>query len=214
MTDRAHALNGERMKLFEEGILDFIAQRRAEQGIEESGLLAYYAQRVDKQRALTRYERELLDYLAGERRIVHAGIGIGPLTAGLALQGSQVLAFEADDRRHAAATALKASIAPDTDYEIRRAFFPDGLQVGDETADATLLFTNVANCWPEPTYEGAILAMHRFRRTILDLRLFGHTRNDAQERQALACRLEDARLSLEPLPFRAANSYYVELRPA
>lgn len=203
-----------KLAAFEQGVLEFIADRREAMGVEDGGLLAYYSQRVEKRRALTRYERELLDLLEGDPWIVHAGIGIGPLTAALALQGSRMLGFELDQRRYAAAVALKRKLAPDADYEIRSEPFPDGLRPDDETATATLLFTNVAGSWPDELYDSAIAAIHHFRRAILDLRLFGHTRNDEAERASLAARLEQAGLCVEPLPVHAANAFYVEVRPA
>ena len=200
----------EALARFEEGVLAFLAERREALGVEEGGLNNYYAQRLDKRRALSRYERELIVYLKGAPRVIHAGTGMGPLSAALALQGTQVIGFEADPRRHAAAEALRARLARDAAYEVRQALFPQGLRDGDDPAGATLLFTNVVAGWPEGLYDDLIAAMRGFSRTILDLRVFGQTREDPAERAALAAKIEAGGLSLASLPFVAANTFYVE----
>ncbi|WP_265570675.1 hypothetical protein [Sphingomicrobium nitratireducens] len=199
------------LRQFEEQVVTFIDERHRALGVEESGLLPYYVQRAEKKRAFTRYERGLLAHLETGTTIYHAGIGIGVLSAALALKGCRVIGFEEMPERAEAARALRDAVAQGTDYELREANFPGGLRADEPAGAATLLFTNVAGNWSDETYAGAFAAMKRFSRTILDLRLFGHTRNEPEERDELARRLEAMGHELRPLDLNCNNNFYVEL---
>lgn len=199
---------------YEADVRAFLAERLAAMGPDASGLAGFYLRKLETGRVLSRYDRELLVLLADEAHVVHAGIGIGQLSAALALQGSEVLGFEGDPRRYAAAEALRNRAAPAARYTISFTRFPEGLGPGFDASSATLLFTNVAASWPEATYDAMIAAMHRFRRTILDLARFGEARQDPADRAVLAARLEASGLVLSPLDFRAEKTAFVEVRRA
>ena len=97
---------------YEVEVRAFLAERLDAMGADAGGLANFYLRKLETGRVLSRYDRELLVLLAGEARLVHAGIGIGQLSAAIALQGSEVLGFEVDPRRHGAAEALRLRVAP------------------------------------------------------------------------------------------------------
>lgn len=198
---------------YETEVLAFLADRLAAMGPDAGGLANFYVRKLETRRVLSRYDRELLALLAGEARVVHAGIGVGQLSAALALQGCEVLGFEVDPRRHGAAEALRLRVAPCARYTICAARFSEGLAPDFAAAGATLLFTNVVASWSEPVYAATIAAMQRFGRTILDLARFGEARPEPADRAALAARLKQAGFDLRPLGFRAQNTEFVEARP-
>ncbi len=198
---------------YEAVVLAFLAERLAAMGSDAGGLANFYLRKLETGRVLSRYDRELLVLLAGEASIVHAGIGIGQLSAALALQGSEVLGFEVDPRRHGAAEALRLRLALRERYTICAARFAEGLAPDFAAAGATLLFTNVVASWSEPDYAATIAAMQRFGRTILDLARFGEARPEPADRAMLADRLRQAGFDLRPLGFRAQNTEFVEARP-
>ncbi|KUR72247.1 hypothetical protein AQZ52_02910 [Novosphingobium fuchskuhlense] len=199
---------------FEAEARTFLAERLAAMGPDEGGLANFYLRKLETGRIFSRYDRELIALLEGEARVVHAGIGIGQLSAALALQGSEVLGFEGDLRRHAAAEALRLRLAPDARYSIAFARFPDGLDPAYDPSGATLLFTNVAATWPDETYEAMFAMMHRFRRTILDLARFGDARQEPAEQAELAERIAAKGLALTPLNFVAEKTAFMEIRRA
>jgi len=199
---------------FEAEARTFLAERLAAMGPDEGGLANFYLRKLETGRIFSRYDRELLVLLRGEARVVHAGIGIGQLSAALALQGSEVLGFEGDPRRHAAADALRLRVAPEARYTITPVRFPDGLDPAYDPAGATLLFTNVAATWPEETYAAMIAMMHRFERTILDLARFGDARQEPADQAELAGRIGAAGLVLTPLNLVAEKTAFVEVRRA
>lgn len=198
---------------YEAEVRAFLAERLDAMGADAGGLANFYLRKLETGRVLSRYDRELLTLLVGEAQVVHAGIGIGQLSAALALQGSEVLGFEADPRRHGAAEALRLRVAPRANYTICAARFAEGLAPDFKAARATLLFTNVVASWSEPVYAATIAAMQRFGRTILDLARFGEARPEMADRTALATRLKQAGLDLRSLGFRAQNTEFVEARP-
>ena len=201
---------------YEKQVLSFIDTRASELGPDDSGLYNYYASRAGTDHCLNNYDRFLLEYLAGERAVVHAGIGIGALTAGLALQGISCVGFEYDSRRYAAACAARAFLAPDADYEIRDSKFPQGLEDRHAVDSAVLLFTNVGatppHGWTEAEIEATLEAMRRFKYTILDLRLFGETRDTEERRNALAARITDAGFRIVPMPEADSSGSYFYVR--
>ena len=198
---------------YEADVLSFLAERLAAMGADAGGLANFYLRKLETGRVLSRYDRELLVLLAGEACIVHAGIGIGQLSAALALQGSDVLGFEVDPRRYGAAEALRLRVASAARYTICAARFAEGLAPDFAAESATLLFTNVVANWTEADYAATIAAMQRFGRTILDLARFGAARPEPADRAALADQLRGAGFTLHPLGFRAENTEFVEARP-
>lgn len=205
-------MNEEEIEAWDARMLRFIADRAAALG-EASGLDDYYLSRLGVGAALRGYERWFLRHLGGERRLFHAGIGIGALTAGLAVQGVRCVGFELDRKRFEAAIALRDAEASGTHYAIRRARFPAGIEARDRSARATLLFTNVGSGWDEEQTAQAIAAIGRFRRAFLDLRLFGMTREAVDDRRQLAARLVAAGFEVTPIDVGAGDAHYVQVRP-
>lgn len=198
-------------------VFAFLCRRLDAMGEEESGLYRYYRRRVEDGVGLRGYEHHLLERFAAEKRVFHVGCGVGALTTGLARAGVRCIGFEFDERRFAAAEALRAELAPVLHYELRPRSFPRALRRDDRTAAAVLLFTNAESSWIEANAGLVIQAMHRFARTVLDLRVFGDRREDEEAREALAERLRRSRLHLRPLDMHVPGTFYVELtssRPA
>ncbi len=191
-------------------VLAFIAAREEALGPTSGGLENYYSYRVRRGQGLVRYERFWIQRLQNERRVFHAGIGLGPLLAGLARAGVEGVGFESDIPRYLAAEAMRAALNPDHPYEIRLDNYPAGLLAADRCGDATLLFTNVGSGWTEVQLEEVIGSMHRFARAIFDLRLFGWPRESAPERAALAAQVEDAAFALSPIDTGQGGDFYVQ----
>src|SRR4051812_29260349 len=86
-------------------------------GPQESGFYEYYRSRVEQVgTALSDYGRFLADYLAAnfdptERRVVHAGIGLGTLASALAVRGFNVTGLEYDGKRFDAAIRVRSALA-------------------------------------------------------------------------------------------------------
>jgi hypothetical protein len=204
-------LAGAALADYEAGFLAFLIARRAAMGEEEGGLYNYYVHRIETQRVLAPYERALIPLLSGKARLFHAGAGMGTLTLALGLAGVDCVLFESDERRHLAALAAQATLAPAARVEIRRAKFPAGLRREDAPRDATLLFTNIVSTWTEEQLDRSIAAMHGFAETWLDLRLFGVIRDTDEERTALADRIAAAGFTVTPLDIGVAGTFYVRI---
>ncbi len=207
-------LSPEAVEALDADILQFIARRHEQLGEDASGLYNYYVYRLRSGFGLTEYERALLDLLGDATAVYHVGIGIGTLAAGLARSGVRSVGFEMDEKRYAAAVALRSEIASGTRYDIRLAAFPDGLDEFEDVRDATLLFTNVGAGWDEAQLDDAIEAMRGFAESYLDLRLFGWPRETEEEREALAARIAAAGLVLTPMLPPIPGAYYHRARRA
>jgi hypothetical protein len=187
--------------------LAFLRDRVTTMGADLSGAHGYYTYRLKRDQGLMEYERVLIDWILARRpvRVVHAGIGMGPLIAALAEGGVEAVGYEGSRLRFAAARALRAALG--LSYELRRAHYPDG----DVGRGGLLLFTNVASGWTRRRVDAILATFTCFDEVILDLRLFGETRERAAERDALRRRLaaigpvED----LPPIP----GAFYVRLSP-
>ncbi len=192
-------------------VMAFILAREASMGLADGGLEAYYGNRARAGRGLAPHERFWIGRLQGERRVFHAGIGLGPVLAGLARAGVEGVGFEMWPPRYRAAQALREALGPNLGYDIRQSNYPEGLRAGDRCGDATLLFTNVGAGWTEQQLDEVISTMHRFAQTFLDLRLFGWRRESEQERADLATRVEDAAFTVTPVDTGGRQTFYVRV---
>lgn len=184
-------------------ILHFLQTRLAAGDPAETGLYAYYAARVTQRLGgLLDYEVEVAEFVlrsfAPDRPVVHVGIGIGTTTALLAARGRKVAGVEADARRTANARLLRddlAAVLPNVagNYVLAEGRFPEILQgLGEQGfvgRDSVVLFTNFGATLPHAVEEGIIQACVAFGDLVLDLRLFGRSREDAAEREALLSRI-------------------------
>lgn len=181
----------------------------ADRGTEKSGFFDYYASRLTgKIGGLMEYEERLARYLLanfGGRHIVHAGTGIGTLPCVLACNGMTVTAIEGLRPRVESAHRIREAIVdiwPEVDarYEIIDGVFPETLPFRPYGPDAVLVFTNVASDWSLEQEDSIIHAMQGFGEAVLDLRLFGHVRNEEAERAELFARIASTARRGERLP--------------
>ena len=186
----------------------------AERGAEKSGFFDYYATRVTgKLGGLMEYEERLARYLlaifAGHH-VVHAGTGVGTLPCALACNGMTVTAIEGLHARVESAQRLRCAIVeiwPEVGqrYDIIEGTFPEALPTTQCGPETILVFTNVASAWNEQQETSIIQSMQRFGQAVLDLRLFGHVRNDEADRKELFSRIAATARSAERLPNVGAN---------
>lgn len=192
----------------EDRFLDFLRRRIDEMGLTASGAYDYYAQRLDKGEAFMPYERAVMRDVIALRpsRVVHAGIGIGPVTAALARAGIPAVGYEKDKARFAAAEALRDELG--LEYDLRQSYYPDD----DIGAGGLLLFTNVGAGWTREQEDAVIGTFACFDTVILDLRLFGSVRDTEADQDALRQRLSMVG-RVENLP-PIGGAAYVRIRPS
>src|SRR5262249_40495699 len=108
----------------------------ARDGLEQSGFLNYYGYRIaNKIGRLIEYEECLARYLLAEssdRRVVHAGMGLGTLACALACNGMTVTGIEAHANRVKSARLLRSALIeiwPEVAdrYHIVEGFYPQVL---------------------------------------------------------------------------------------
>jgi glycosyltransferase involved in cell wall biosynthesis/tetratricopeptide (TPR) repeat protein len=194
-------------------------------GAEASGLYAFYEARIKQDRcALTAYDRMLFDYVLAhfdrsERRIVHAGTGIGTLPSALAVAGYSVAGVECDALRFRAAHLVRDALAKAwptaaDQYELIAGEFP---MVLDGTSwlspSAVLILTNCGAGWSEDLTARAIASFSAFADIILDARLFGNVRETPRERQVLIEQIEAEGLVATPIAQSPPMTFYYHLRP-
>jgi hypothetical protein len=196
---------------FLDGYLFRLLQEIAgDQGLEASGLYNYYGSRIEQRiGGLIEYEESLARHLlAGfrDRRVVHAGIGVGTLTCALACNGMKVVGIEAIAQRVESARRIRAALVetwPEVDhrYEIIQGFYPEAL-AGSEWfgPDVILVFTNVGSGWDDDALESVIKSMQGFGEVFLDLRLFGSVREKEEDRASLFERIATSARWAERLP--------------
>jgi hypothetical protein len=216
---------------FLDGYLFRLLQEIAEQrGLRRSGFLNFYGSRIaDRIGGLIEYEERLARHLLSrypERRVVHAGIGVGTLACALACNGMTVAGIEYNRRRVRSARRLRAAVAaiwPEVAdrYEIIKGLYPEVLTAGPRfpwrrkppasawlDSNAILIFTNVAYGWTDAALASVIESLPRFAEAFLDLRLFGILREEDAERSALFDRIARRARWAERLPDLAGGSHY------
>lgn len=191
-------------------LLRLLQEISADRGPEASGFYNYYQSRIDNRvGGLVEYEGSLARYLLNgfkDRRVVHAGIGIGILASVLACNGMKVTGIESYKPRVESAQRIRTAIAgiwPEVEnrYEIVEGLYPDGLAGRDCFGrDVILVFTNVGAGWDEKALTSIIESMTQFGEVFLDLRLFGTVREQESERAALFERIAASARWAERLP--------------
>lgn len=189
----------------------------AEKGYEASGFLGYYQARVDgRMGGLLEYEEKLAVHLLSafkNRKLVHAGIGIGTLACALASNGMHVLGIESFPERVVSARRIRDCLVqtwPEvaSRYEIVEGRYPDVLAGSDWIGRNTILvFTNVGAGWNEDALDAIIKSFPNFGEVFLDLRLFGSMRAQEEERQSLYERIATSARWAERLPHVSGDIY-------
>ena len=184
-------------------LLHFITHVLEEQAPEQSGLSDYYASRVRNHAGLSALEVAVARYIVrnfdtDKRRIIEIGIGIGSLTAYLAVLGYQVTGFEDDAKRVALARRWRGSVKavwPESGsrYILVNGSFPAAVdELGIIGKDSLLLFSNRVDTWPDGTEAAMLEVFPKVGDVILDLRKFGHLRDLESEREDLLQRVTRA----------------------
>jgi hypothetical protein len=182
--------------------------------INETGLYAYYADRVmQRVGGLLEYEGALAHYVLDNcrgKRVVEIGAGLGELPITIALNGLTAAAVEYDSKRILGATKIREAMIrsfPELAerYVIVPLGFPEALvESAWAGPDVTLLFTNVGSGWDDKRTEEGISRFHSVGEVILDLRLFGAVRDEAEQR-ALFERIGAEARTAELLPEIASS---------
>ena len=195
---------------------------------EESGLWKYYIGRIEvEQEGLTDYEAAIARYLTSNfdrsNHIVHAGIGVGTLTAALFALGFTVTGIESNPQRFQTAMRLQDRVTKGFKKNVGKCELIHGLlpqALDDYSASISganvMLFTNVVSGWSPELQKNIIGTFPRFGHVLIDLRLFGVTRDEQFARDELlgwigATRPVAIRRLVVPPSFRAMGTAYVEL---
>lgn len=196
------------------------------EGVDESGLYNYYRARVQEVGfALSHYDRMLVDYVQARfdrqnRRIVHAGTGLGTLPSALAFTGYTVAALEQDAGRIRAAGQVHAALAEAWPaaaerYQLIGGEFPTVLGDTPWLAPTTvLIFTNCVTTWPDELRAKIMASLQTCGDVIMDTRLFGEMRDTPEERQAFVTQLEAQGIAATPIAESPPDAFYYHLRPA
>lgn len=197
---------------------------RAE-GEEASGFYDYYGVRVEQAgSALSHYDRMLFDYVRErfdrhDRRILHAGTGLGTLPSALAMAGYSVAGVEQDGPRFRSATRIHAALAEawpavTEKYELVHGEYPTVMAGTPWLAPETvLIFTNCGASWPDDLFRRVLASLRSCGDVILDARLFGEVRNTPEERQELLARIEAEGLQATAIGQSPPDAFYHHLRP-
>ncbi len=187
----------------------------AEQGVDASGFGSYYEMRITQRLGgLVEYEEALARYLLNgfrDRRVVHAGIGIGTLACALACNGMKVAGIEAFPLRVDSARRIRSAVVetwPEVEsrYELIQGHYPEALTgLTWFGPDVVLVFTNVGAGWDDNELNSIIQSMRDFGEVFLDLRLFGMVREREEDRSALFDRIAESARWAERLPHIAVG---------
>lgn len=195
-------------------------------GVDKSGLYDFYETRIKRGgSALSNYDRMLTEYVArrfhgNERRIVHAGTGLGTLPSALAMAGYAVAGIEYDARRFQAARRMHEGLAeawPEKAdrYELIYGEFPGAITgTAWMSSGAVLVFTNCIASWSEELTARIIGTLPAWGDVLLDTRLFGTVRETAEEREALLEGFRQQGLLPTPIVESPPGTYYCHLKPA
>jgi len=195
------------------------------EGAEASGLYDFYKARVEQVgSALSHYDRMLIDYIVARfdkqnRRIVHAGTGVGTLPSALAMAGYAVAGIEQDAPRFRAADRIRAALkeawpSAAARYELISGQFPAAvLQTPWMAQETVLIFTNCGAGWPEDLTAQIIASLPAYGDVLLDARLFGNVRESPAERQRLVDSMEAQGLAANPIAESPPDAFYYHLQP-
>ncbi|MEI8154506.1 MAG: hypothetical protein WCG92_23425 [Hyphomicrobiales bacterium] len=194
-------------------------------GAESYGLYDFYKARIEQEgSALSGYDRILFEYVRtnfdpAERKLMHAGIGLGTLASALSKEGFNVVGLERDAGRFSAATRVRSAVvdvwpAAAERYDLIAGSFPavllDTLWIAPQTL---LVFTNCGSGWPDEFTDSVIALFPRFGDIILDTRLFGTVRDLPDERRHLIAKIEAQGLAVKSIPGAIAiGAYYYHIQ--
>ncbi len=193
-------------------------------GVDTSGLYNYYRVRIQNNgQALSGYDRMLVQYARThfdpqQRKIVHAGTGIGTLPSGLAAVGFATAGIEQDSQRFRAANRLRDAIADAWPAAAERYLlilgeFPKSLALTPWISpESVLMFTNCVASWSDELTTHIIGSFRGFGDVILDTRVFGIVRDTPEERLALLDRIEAQGLKSKAIEKNPVGSFYVHLQ--
>lgn len=213
------------LRFCEKFIADHVLEAIRLHGVEESGAGQYYVARAHARgQMFPKTERKLLEHVfeltrRGPTFVVHAGSGIGTLSAVLAALGAQVLAVEGNKNRAWGARQLRAAfweLFPKemTKYEFREGTYPEAVHASDLPAGSkkVLLFTNVGGFWADVLEKSIIDSFAHYDVVYFCTGMFGRSR-PPEECEALVARIHrqfpgTLRKMLEE---RIYNGYYYAL---
>jgi hypothetical protein len=190
---------------------------------EAAGFFAYYNRRMEVGYALSQYDKALVEYISrrfdrNTRPILHVGIGIGTLTASLAILGYRIGGIERDGKRFNGACWLRETVAhtwPEAGarYALINGEFPTTV-IGTPwmAGDVVLVFTNCEASWSDELTASIISSFSSFEDIILDTRLFGKRRDDPGERQLLIETIEGQSVTGRPIEGIAKHAFYYHFR--
>lgn len=156
---------------------------------EVSGFDNYYNHRLESRiGGIHEYEAELIDFIEKglpNRRVVHAGNGIGTLACAFAARGGEIVGVEYDQARVRSAETLRAAMIagfPEIRprYQVVGGTFPEA-GAAHAGKDAILLFTNAHASWPDELMERIVLSMQDYGDVLLDLRMFGKEKRETEQ---------------------------------
>jgi len=195
------------------------------EGADPAGFYNYYKARVEQVgTALSPYDRMLVDYVDAKfdrqnRRIVHGGTGLGTLPCALAFSGYTVAGVEQDMARLRTAGRVHGALAEAWPaaaerYVLIGGEFPTVLaDTPWMTPETVLIFTNCVATWSEDLAARLMASLSTCGDVILDVRLFGQSRDTPEERQMLIGQFEAQGLVALPIAESTPGAFYYHLQP-
>lgn len=191
-----YALTEARLGFMNGYLVAFLQEMHTRVGEVEGGLYQYYVQRYSNLKiGLLLYERHLTHYIDASifkgARILHVGIGCGTLTSTLYSLDFNITGIEADGMRHKLAVILQERMKALFNskigaYDVVNGYFPTVLttKLAGQNFNV-LLMTNLGAGLSDDVQSAIVALFPNFGHVILDLRLFGRTRESGEERAAL-----------------------------
>jgi SAM-dependent methyltransferase len=153
-----------------------LRERLAAMGADQSGLLNYYARKLDHDALMSEYDVRAVGLLRGLhgqfRRIWDIGAGVGQLSVALAADGWDVTALDHNRRRFEALTAVVAAVTaanPQIGGRIRPVFatFPEANADADVAEDLAVAF-GCTFTDTQAKYDSFVAGLHRFKAAVID----------------------------------------------
>jgi hypothetical protein len=206
-TVAGHALATADLAVLEAEMLQFLAWRVSELGVDGSGLGPYYARQIAGGRVFNDGDTMLLNVLPYNFHdyevVVEAGAGFGQLGLALGVLGRKVVCIEADGARHACMAALKAWLEEKYvdlagNVTLLHGTWPHTLGAADPSR-ALLIACDFVFTATGDAEGQAIEALKAYGGAIIDASHFVQTRLTPEARLAFYTRLADAGI---PVPAR------------
>lgn len=185
-----------REQRFVKALAEFMNERLVEMGQEASGFFEYYASFVERGKVFSDLDNEVSRFILQKashyQRYIEVGAGIGQLDALLASQGLKTIGVEVDQKRVAAANALRNYLAQEfpeirENMSIIEASFPATSVTDAIDKDTAIIFTNLIG--QAHRGEDAIQACANAGAIIIDLCRFGFPRTTLDEWRDLILRI-------------------------